>query len=63
MMDFNSTSSISGQITALIDAGIKTTYVNYPGTIHGFFSLTRFLGQGLKANDEAAAVMGAHFGM
>jgi acetyl esterase len=46
----------------LIDAGIKTTYVNYPGTIHGFFSLTRFLNQGLKANDEAAAVMAAHFG-
>lgn len=46
----------------LIDAGIKTTYVNYPGTIHGFFSLTRFLQQGLKANDEAAAVMGAYFG-
>ena len=46
----------------LIDAGIKTTYVNYPGTIHGFFSLTRFLSQGLKANDEAAAVMSAHFG-
>jgi acetyl esterase len=46
----------------LIDAGIKTTYVNYPGTIHGFFSLTRFLQQGLKANDEAAAVMSAYFG-
>lgn len=46
----------------LIDAGVKTTYVNYPGTIHGFFSLTRFLKQGLKANDEAAAVMSAHFG-
>jgi acetyl esterase len=46
----------------LIDAGIKTTYTNYPGTIHGFFSLTRFLQQGLKANDEAAAVLGAHFG-
>ena len=46
----------------LIEAGIKTTYVNYPGTIHGFFSLTRFLGQELKANDEAAAVLGAHFG-
>jgi acetyl esterase len=46
----------------LIDAGVKTTYVNYPGTIHGFFSLTRFLRQGLKANDEAAAVMAAHFG-
>jgi acetyl esterase len=46
----------------LIEAGIKTTYVNYPGTIHGFFSLTRFLGQGLKANDVAAAVLGAHFG-
>ncbi len=43
----------------LIDAGVKTTYVNYPGTIHGFFSLTRFLKQGLKANDEAAAVLGA----
>ncbi|MDP1962551.1 MAG: alpha/beta hydrolase [Reyranella sp.] len=43
----------------LIDAGVKTTYVNYPGTIHGFFSLTRFLSQGLKANDEAAAVLGA----
>ncbi len=46
----------------LIDAGVKTTYVNYPGTIHGFFSLTRFLQQGLKANDEAAAVMAAFFG-
>jgi acetyl esterase len=45
----------------LIDAGVKTTYVNYPGTIHGFFSLTRFLKQGLKANDEAAAVLAAHF--
>jgi len=45
----------------LIDAGVKTTYTNYPGTIHGFFSLTRFLRQGLKANDEAAAVMAAHF--
>jgi len=47
----------------LIAAGIKTTYVNYPGTIHGFFSLTRFLAQGLRANDEAAAVLGAHFGV
>jgi acetyl esterase len=46
----------------LIDARVKTTYVNYPGTIHGFFSLTRFLQQGLKANDEAAAVLAAHFG-
>ena len=46
----------------LIDAGVKVTYTNYPGTIHGFFSLTRFLPQGLKANDEAAAVMRAHFG-
>jgi len=46
----------------LIDAGVKTTYANYPGTIHGFFSLTRFLPQGLKANDEAAAVLAAHFG-
>ena len=46
----------------LIESGVKTTYVNYPGTIHGFFSLTRFLSQGLKANDEAAAVLGAHFG-
>ena len=46
----------------LIDAGVKTTYVNYPGTIHGFFSLTKFLKQGLKANDEAAAVLAAHFG-
>ena len=45
----------------LIDAGVKTTYVNYPGTIHGFFSLTRFLKQGIKANDEAAAVLAAHF--
>jgi len=43
----------------LIDAGVKTTYVNYPGTIHGFFSMTRFLSQGLRANDEAAAVLGA----
>jgi len=47
----------------LIDAGVKVTYANYPGTIHGFFSLTRFLLQGLKANDEAAMVMRAHFGV
>jgi acetyl esterase len=47
----------------LIDAGVKTTYVNYPGTIHGFFSMTRFLQQGLKANDEAAGVMAAFFGV
>ncbi len=46
----------------LINAGVKTTYVNYPGTIHGFFSMTRFLRQGLMANDEAAAVLAAHFG-
>jgi acetyl esterase len=46
----------------LIDAGVKTTYVNYPGTVHGFFSMTRFLQQGIKANDEAAAVLAAHFG-
>ncbi len=46
----------------LIDSGVKTTYVNYPGTIHGFFSMTRFLRQGLLANDEAAAVLAAHFG-
>lgn len=45
----------------LIDAGVKTTYVNYPGTIHGFFSMTQHLRQGLKANEEAAAVMGAFF--
>ena len=45
----------------LIDAGVKTTYVNYPGTIHGFFTMTRFLKQGLKANDEAAGVMAAFF--
>ena len=46
----------------LIEAGVKTTYVNYPGTIHGFFSLTRFLKQGIRANDEAAGVLAAHFG-
>ena len=41
---------------------MKTTYVNNTGTVHRFFSLTRFLSQGLKANDEAAAVLGAFFG-
>ena len=47
----------------LLAAGIKTTYTNFPGTIHGFFSMTRFLPQGLKANDEAAYAMRAHFGI
>jgi len=46
----------------LLAAGIKVTYVNYPGTIHGFFSMTRFLKQGLIANDEAAGVLAAQFG-
>jgi acetyl esterase len=46
----------------LLAAGVKVTYVNYPGTIHGFFSMTRFLKQGLVANDEAAGVLAAQFG-
>lgn len=46
----------------LIAAGIKVTYTNYPGTIHGFFSLTRFLRQGVKANDEAGYALKLHFG-
>jgi len=46
----------------LLDAGVKVTYVNYPGTIHGFFSMTRFLGQGVVANDEAAGILSAQFG-
>jgi acetyl esterase len=43
-------------------AGVKVTYSNFPGTLHGFFSMTRFLKQGLVANDEAAGVLGALFG-
>ncbi|MBL8674463.1 MAG: alpha/beta hydrolase, partial [Rhodospirillales bacterium] len=46
----------------LLAAGVKTTYANFPGTIHGFFSMTRFLKQGLVANDEAAGAMAAFFG-
>jgi acetyl esterase len=43
-------------------AGVKVTSAYFPGTIHGFFSMTRFLKQGLVANDEAAGVMAAFFG-
>lgn len=43
-------------------AGVKVTYSNFPGTLHGFFSMTRFLKQGLVANDEAAGVLAAFFG-
>lgn len=43
-------------------AGVKVTYANFPGTIHGFFSMTRLLKQGLIANDEAAGVLAAFFG-
>lgn len=46
----------------LLAAGVKVVYSNFPGTIHGFFSMTRFLKQGLVANDEAAGVLAAHFG-
>jgi len=45
----------------LMQAGIKVTYTNYPGTIHGFFSLTRFLKQGVRANDEAGYALKLHF--
>ncbi len=45
----------------LLQAGIKVTYTNYPGTIHGFFSLTRFLKQGIRANDEAGYALKLHF--
>ena len=43
-------------------AGVKVTYANFPGTLHGFFSMTRFLKQGLVANDEAAGVLAAFLG-
>jgi acetyl esterase len=43
-------------------AGVKVTYSNFPGTLHGFFSMTRFLKQGLVANDEAAGVLAAFLG-
>ena len=46
----------------LIDNGVPCTLTRYYGQIHGFFSMTKFLKQGLKANDEAAAVLAAHFG-
>jgi acetyl esterase len=48
--------------TKLRLAGVRTVYSEFPGTIHGFFSLTRFLKQGLVANDEAAGVLAAFFG-
>ncbi|MGE0420643.1 MAG: alpha/beta hydrolase [Reyranellaceae bacterium] len=48
--------------TKLRQAGVRTVYSEFPGTIHGFFSLTRFLRQGLVANDEAAGVLAAFFG-
>ena len=45
----------------LIDAGIKTTYVNYPGTIHGFFSLTRFLEPGTQGERRGGGGDGGAF--
>ena len=45
----------------LIDAGIKTTYVNYPGTIHGFFSLTRFLEPGTQGQRRGRRGAGGAF--
>lgn len=47
----------------LLAAGARVTYSHFPGTIHGFFSMTRFLPQGLRANDEAAYAMRAHFAL
>ncbi len=49
-------------VDALRAAGVRVTHSHFPGTIHGFFSLTRFLKQGLVANDEAAGAMAAFFG-
>lgn len=48
--------------TKLRAAGVRTIHSEFPGTIHGFFALTRFLRQGLVANDEAAGVLAAFFG-
>lgn len=48
--------------TKLRATGVRTVYSEFPGTIHGFFSLTKFLRQGLVANDEAAGVLAAFFG-
>ena len=46
----------------LMRAGVKVSHTNYPGSIHGFFSMTRFLKQGLRAIDEAGYALKVHFG-
>ncbi len=47
----------------LMQAGVKVSFTNYPGTIHGFFSMTRFLKQGLRAIDESGYALKLHFGV
>ncbi|HJQ58281.1 MAG TPA: alpha/beta hydrolase [Vineibacter sp.] len=46
----------------LRQAGVKVTHSFFPGTLHGFYSMTRFLKQGLVANDESAGALAAFFG-
>lgn len=45
----------------LAAASIKVTSICYPGQMHGFFSMTRFLPSGLQANDEVAYALKSHF--
>jgi acetyl esterase len=42
---------------ALDKAGVPVTYVNYPGMVHGFFSMRSFIPKAREAVAAAAAAM------
>jgi acetyl esterase len=44
----------------LRDAGVRATISRYPGTIHGFFSMTGFLDLARKAVAEASSALATH---
>ncbi len=47
--------------TRLIDAGVVTTHVHFPGQIHGFFSMPEFLSDARVAHSIAAEALLAAF--
>lgn len=45
----------------LREAGVPVTYIDYPGMIHGFFSMTKVVDQAQQAINEAGAALRAAF--
>lgn len=46
----------------LTEAGVPTSYINYPGMVHGFFSMAGIVPEARQALEKASRTIGEHLG-